>query len=188
MLAAGVDGERFVAASRELAEIEPVEQQILLLRAAERARDEAEAARVDPELRELADAELDSLRETLPRLEHEIRLALLPRDAADERPAILEIRPAAGGDEAALFAAELFAAYRRYADMRGWRFEVLDYTETELGGLREGIAEITGRAVFARLKFESGVHRVQRVPATETQGRSSPHPRPCRYWSPCPCC
>ncbi len=171
MLAAGIDGERFVAASRELAEIEPVEQQILLLRAAERARDEAEAARADPELRELADAELDSLRETLPRLEHEIRLALLPRDAADERPAILEIRPAAGGDEAALFAAELFAAYRRYADMRGWRFEVLDYTETELGGLREGIAEITGRAVFARLKFESGVHRVQRVPATETQGR-----------------
>ena len=171
MLAAGVDGERFVVASRELAEIEPVEQQILLLRAAERARDEAEAARVDPELRELADAELDSLRETLPRLEHEIRLALLPRDAADERPAILEIRPAAGGDEAALFAAELFAAYRRYADLRGWRFEILDYTETELGGLREGIAEITGRAVFARLKFESGVHRVQRVPATETQGR-----------------
>ncbi len=171
MLAAGVDGERFVAASRELAEIEPVEQQILLLRAAERARDEADAARADPELRELADAELDSLRETLPRLEHEIRLALLPRDAADERPAILEIRPAAGGDEAALFAAELFAAYRRYADLRGWRFEILDYTETELGGLREGIAEITGRAVFARLKFESGVHRVQRVPATETQGR-----------------
>ncbi|MGC8525799.1 peptide chain release factor 1 [Acidiphilium sp.] len=171
ILAAGVDGERFVAASRELAEIEPVEQQILLLRAAERARDEAEAARADPELRELADAELDSLRETLPRLEHEIRLALLPRDAADERPAILEIRPAAGGDEAALFAAELFAAYRRYADLRGWRFEILDYTETELGGLREGIAEITGRAVFARLKFESGVHRVQRVPATETQGR-----------------
>ncbi|OYV67281.1 MAG: peptide chain release factor 1, partial [Acidiphilium sp. 21-66-27] len=171
MLAAGVDGERFVAASRELAEIEPVEQQILLLRAAERARDEAEAARADPELRELADAELLALRETLPRLEHEIRLALLPRDAADERPAILEIRPAAGGDEAALFAAELFAAYRRYADLRGWRFEVLDYTETELGGLREGIAEITGRAVFARLKFESGVHRVQRVPATETQGR-----------------
>ena len=171
MLAAGVDGERFVAASRELAEIEPVEQQILLLRAAERARDEAEAARADPELRELADAELDSLRETLPRLEHEIRLALLPRDAADERPAILEIRPAAGGDEAALFAAELFAAYRRYADLRGWRFDILDYTETELGGLREGIAEITGRAVFARLKFESGVHRVQRVPATETQGR-----------------
>ncbi|OYV87362.1 MAG: peptide chain release factor 1, partial [Acidiphilium sp. 21-68-69] len=171
MLAAGVDGERFVAASRELAEIEPVEQQILLLRAAERARDEAEAARADPELRELADAELLALRETLPRLEHEIRLALLPRDAADERPAILEIRPAAGGDEAALFAAELFAAYRRYADLRGWRFEVLDYTETELGGLREGIAEITGSAVFARLKFESGVHRVQRVPATETQGR-----------------
>ncbi len=171
MLAAGVDGERFVAASRELAEIEPVEQQILLLRAAERARDEAEAARADPELRELADAELLALRETLPRLEHEIRLALLPRDPCDDANLFLEVRAGTGGDEAALFAAELFAAYRRYADLRGWRFEVLDYTETELGGLREGIAEITGRAVFARLKFESGVHRVQRVPATETQGR-----------------
>ena len=100
-----------------------------------------------------------------------IRLALLPKDEADDRAAILEIRPAAGGDEAGLFAAELFGAYQKYAALQGWRWELLEYNESELGGLKEGIAEITGKSVFARLKFESGVHRVQRVPATETQGR-----------------
>ncbi len=125
----------------------------------------------DPELRELAETELAALKDRLPVLEHELRLALLPRDEADERSAILEIRPAAGGDEAGLFAAELFGAYQKYAALRGWRFEILDYADTELGGLKEGIAEITGRGVFARLKYESGVHRVQRVPATESQGR-----------------
>jgi len=104
-------------------------------------------------------------------LEHEIRIMLLPRDAADERSAILEIRPAAGGDEAGLFAAELFRAYQRYAEGRGWRFEVLDYDENELGGIKGATAEIAGRGVFARFKYESGVHRVQRVPTTETQGR-----------------
>jgi peptide chain release factor 1 len=171
MLAGGITGEAFIAASKELAELEPIEARITALREAEKARGEAEALRQDLELRELADAELETLRERLPALEHALRLALLPRDEADDRSAILEIRPAAGGDEAALFAAQLFAAYRRYADLRGWRFEILDYSETELGGLKEGIAEMSGRAVFARLKFESGVHRVQRVPATETQGR-----------------
>jgi len=104
-------------------------------------------------------------------LQHAIRLALLPKDAADERSAILEVRPAAGGDEAALFAAQLFAMYQKYAALRGWRCEVLEYDATELGGLKGGMAEITGRGVFARLKYESGVHRVQRVPATESQGR-----------------
>jgi peptide chain release factor 1 len=171
MLASGLDGERFVAASRELAGIEPLETLISQLRTGQRAQAEAEAARADPELRDLADAELALLHEQLPALEREIRLLLLPRDEADDLPAILEIRPAAGGDEAGLFAAELFAAYRRYADLRGWRFESLDYAESELGGLKEGIAEITGKSVFARLKYESGVHRVQRVPSTETQGR-----------------
>ncbi len=96
---------------------------------------------------------------------------LLPKDVADERSAILEIRPAAGGDEAALFAAELFRAYQRYAESRRWRFEVMDYDESDLGGVKGAVAEIQGKGVFARLKFESGVHRVQRVPATETQGR-----------------
>ncbi len=95
----------------------------------------------------------------------------MPKDEADDRSAILEIRPAAGGDEAGLFAAELFAMYQKYAAVRGWRFEVLEFDDTGLGGLKNGIAEITGRSVFARLKYESGVHRVQRVPATESQGR-----------------
>jgi peptide chain release factor 1 len=122
-------------------------------------------------MKELAEDELRSLREKLPALQHEIRLALLPKDEADERSAILEIRPAAGGDEAGLFAAQLFGAYQKYAAQQGWRFEIMEYGDTELGGLKEGIAEITGRNVFARLKYESGVHRVQRVPATETQGR-----------------
>jgi len=107
----------------------------------------------------------------VPVLERELQLMLLPRDAADERSAILEVRPAAGGDEAALFAAELFRAYQRYAESKRWRFEVLDYDESDLGGVRGAVAEIGGQGVFARLKFESGVHRVQRVPATETQGR-----------------
>jgi peptide chain release factor 1 len=141
------------------------------LRAAEHAQQDAEALLADPEMRELAEAELRELKARLPELEHEIRIALLPKDAADERAAILEIRPAAGGDEAALFATELFAMYQRYAETHGWRWEFLEYTDKELGGLKEGIAEINGRGVFARLKFESGVHRVQRVPATESQGR-----------------
>ena len=166
-----VSGEDFVRASRELAEIAPLVERIEALRAAERGLAEAEALESDPEFRDIALAESARLRGSLPALEEEIRRALLPRDPADELPAILEIRPAAVGDEAALFAAQLFDAYRRYAEGRGWRFEVLDYAETELGGLREGIAEITGRGVFARLKYESGVHRVQRVPATESQGR-----------------
>jgi peptide chain release factor 1 len=170
-LAEGLSGDAYVRASRELAELEPVVARIDELRAAERAQGEAEGLLRDPELRELAEAELQTLKDRIPALAHEIRLALLPKDEADERSAILEVRPAAGGDEAALFAAELFAMYQKYATLQGWRFEILDYSDTELGGLKEGIAEITGRNVFARLKYESGVHRVQRVPATESQGR-----------------
>lgn len=171
MLATGVGGDGFVKASKELAELEPVVARVEELRAAEHAQSETEALLSDPEMRELAEAELRALKEQIPSLQHEIRLALLPKDAADERSAILEIRPAAGGDEAALFAAELFAMYQRYAELRGWRCEILEYNDTELGGLKDGISEITGRGVFARLKYESGVHRVQRVPATESQGR-----------------
>lgn len=170
-LAAGLAGEAYVRASKELSDLEPVAARIAELRAAEQARTEAETLLADPEMRELAEAELRTLKERVPALEHGLRLALLPRDEADERSAILEIRPAAGGDEAALFATELFAMYQKYAALRGWRFEILDYADTELGGLKEGIAEITGRSVFARLKYESGVHRVQRVPTTESQGR-----------------
>ncbi|MGE0416391.1 MAG: peptide chain release factor 1 [Acetobacteraceae bacterium] len=171
MLSEGISGEAFVKASRELSDIEPVVSRIGDLRAAERARADAEALLADPEMKELAEAELYELKDKIPALEHEIRIALLPKDEADERSAILEIRPAAGGDEAALFAAELFAMYQKYADAQRWRFEVMEYGDTGLGGLKEGIAEITGRNVFARLKYESGVHRVQRVPATESQGR-----------------
>ncbi len=170
-LTAGLSGDSFARSSRELSELEPIVARIGDLRAAERAAREAEALLADPEMRSLAEAELLDLRASLPSLQREIRLALLPRDAADERSAILEVRPAAGGDEAGLFAAELFGMYQRYAATKGWRFELMDYADTELGGLKEGVAEITGRGVFARLKYESGVHRVQRVPATESQGR-----------------
>ena len=171
LLSDAISGEDFVKASRELNDIEPVVARIGELRAAEQEAQNAEAMLADPEMRELAEEELRTLRESLPALRHEIRLSLLPKDEADERSAILEIRPAAGGDEAALFAAELFAAYQKFAGLHGWRFEIMDYADTELGGLKEGIAEITGRNVFARFKYESGVHRVQRVPATEAQGR-----------------
>jgi peptide chain release factor 1 len=171
LLTQGLSGEAYVKASKELSDIEPVVARIGDLRSAERAQADAETLLADPEMRELAQAELRALKERVPALQHEIRIALLPRDAADERAAILEVRPAAGGDEAALFAAQLFAMYQRYAENRGWRWEILGYNDTELGGLKEGIAEITGRGVFARLKYESGVHRVQRVPSTESQGR-----------------
>ena len=164
-------GAEIGALSKELSELEPLVAKVAELRAAERARDEAQALMADPEMKGLAEAEWLEQKERVPALEREIRILLLPRDAADERSAILEVRPAAGGDEAGLFAAELFRAYQRYAEARGWRFEVLDYDESDLGGIKGATAEITGRGVFARLKYESGVHRVQRVPATETQGR-----------------
>ncbi|GAA4476529.1 peptide chain release factor 1 [Gluconacetobacter asukensis] len=171
MLAQGLVGEAFSKASREYAELEPIVSRIGALRQAEREAIQSESLLADPEMRELAEAELGELRGRIVELRQDIRIAMLPRDEADERSAILEIRPAAGGDEAALFAAQLFDAYRRYAALRGWRFEVMEFDESELGGLREGMATIAGRGVFARLKYESGVHRVQRVPATENQGR-----------------
>ncbi|AOX17033.1 peptide chain release factor 1 [Kozakia baliensis] len=172
LMASGAGGDEFVQASREFAELEPIVASINAYRAAEEERDGAKALLEDPEMRDLARAELEEIEARLPELQQQVRLALLPRDAADERSAILEIRPAAGGDEAALFAAELFAAYKRFSDLNGWRFEVMEYAESDLAGLREGMATISGRSVFARLKYESGVHRVQRVPATENQGRT----------------
>ncbi|MDE8348399.1 MAG: peptide chain release factor 1 [Acidocella sp.] len=171
MLSGSLNGEAFVKASKELSEIEPIEVRIAELREAEKAKTEAEAMLDDPEMKALAEIEIETIRQELPELEMALRLALLPKDEADDRSAILEIRPAAGGDEAGLFAAELFQAYQKYSGLHGWKFEVMEYGESELGGLKEGIAEITGKSVFAKLKFESGVHRVQRVPATETQGR-----------------
>ena len=129
------------------------------------AADDLQAAR------ELAEDEIQRLRAALPDLEQALRLALLPRDAADARPAIIEIRPGTGGDEAALFAGDLLRMYQRYAEAQGWSFQLLELAESELGGVREAMARIEGEGVFARLKYESGVHRVQRVPATEASGR-----------------
>jgi peptide chain release factor 1 len=125
----------------------------------------------DPEMRALVEEEYRTVKTRVPELEREVQILLLPKDKADEKNAILEVRAGTGGEEAALFAAGLFRMYQRYAEVHGWRFEVLDLAETGLGGFKEASAEINGRGVFARLKFESGVHRVQRVPATESSGR-----------------
>ena len=125
----------------------------------------------DEEMGEMAQAEIPALEEKIPELEEAIQVALLPKDEADEKNAILEVRAGTGGDEAALFASDLFEMYQRYAGLKGWKFEVMEITENDIGGYREAIASISGDGVFARLKFESGVHRVQRVPKTETQGR-----------------
>jgi peptide chain release factor 1 len=132
---------------------------------------DAEAMLDDPDMAAEAKREIEALKPTIPALQKQVQRMLIPKDAADERNAILEVRGGAGGDEAALFAAVLFEMYRKYAAERGWRFEVMELSESDLGGLKEGIAQISGKGVFARLKFESGVHRVQRVPQTEAQGR-----------------
>ena len=166
-----ITGEAYVKAARELSELEPIVARVGELRLAEREAGDATTMLDDPDMRDMAEEELRSLKDRIPALEHSIRVALLPKDEADDRSGILEIRPAAGGDEAGLFAAELFAMYQKYAASQGWRFEVMDFDESELGGIRNATAEVTGRSVFARLKYESGVHRVQRVPATESQGR-----------------
>ncbi|HVH76442.1 MAG TPA: peptide chain release factor 1 [Stellaceae bacterium] len=172
--AGNLGGGEFAKLSKELSELSPVVVAIGELR---RAREEsaslAEMARAgeEAELRALAEDELQALRERLPELERRLRLALLPKDEDDERNAILEVRAGTGGEEAALFAADLFRMYQRYAAHKGWRFEILDLSETGLGGCKEASALVSGRNVFARLKFESGVHRVQRVPETEAQGR-----------------
>jgi peptide chain release factor 1 len=174
-LAGALDPAAFVALSRELAGIENVARAIRDFR---RQADEAaglEALLADPatgaEMRGLAEEELTAVRARLFDLEQDLKIALLPKDAADEKNAILEIRAGTGGDEAALFAGDLFRMYDRYAELKGWHVEILSASEGTSGGYKEIIAEIAGRGVFARLKFESGAHRVQRVPATETQGR-----------------
>ncbi|PZX17512.1 peptide chain release factor 1 [Palleronia aestuarii] len=156
---------------REYAELRPVVEEIARYRQSLEDLAEAEAMLADPEMRVLAEDEIPQLRKQIPELEQKLRLALLPRDSADARPAILEIRPGTGGEEAALFAADLMRMYQRFADRRGWRFEVVEEQATELGGLKELVATIRGEGVFACLKYESGVHRVQRVPSTESGGR-----------------
>jgi peptide chain release factor 1 len=174
-LSEGVDSSSFSALSRELAELEPVAQAIVAFRALEREAADLEKmaadAGTDAEMRALAQDELPELNSRLTEAEHQLRLALLPRDSADEKGAILEIRAGTGGDEAALFAGDLFRMYQRYAERRGWTMELISASEGTAGGFKEIIAQVRGKGVFARLKFESGTHRVQRVPATETQGR-----------------
>ena len=165
-------GEGDIAAlGREYADLRPVVSQINEYEQLKADIAEAEAMLADPEMRELAEDELPLLRARLPEAERAVQLALLPRDDADSRPAMLEIRPGTGGDEAALFAADLARMYQRHAEAKGWRWEVIEEQLSELGGVRELVVRIVGDGVFARMKFESGVHRVQRVPETESGGR-----------------
>ena len=170
-LNAGAVPDQIARISREYAGLKPVVEEIGQWRAVRDGIAEAQAMLADPEMRELAEDELARLHRELPALEQRLRIALLPKDAADVRPAIVEIRPGTGGEEAALFAADLLAMYRRHAEAQGWNFQLLELAETELGGVKEAMARIEGEGVFARLKYESGVHRVQRVPETESGGR-----------------
>jgi peptide chain release factor 1 len=170
-LNAGAAPAEIAQISREYSDLKPVADDITAYRRALDELAEAEAMLSDPEMKALAEDELARLKAHLPELEQHLRLALLPKDAADARPAILEIRPGTGGDEAALFAADLLRMYQRYAERQGWRFEILDQQLSDLGGIKELTAHVQGEGVFAKLKFESGVHRVQRVPETEAGGR-----------------
>ena len=171
MASGTLEGEDFVAASRDYSELEPVARAAREVREMRIEIAELAALTEDPEMRALAEEELAQLRRALPEAERKLALAMLPRDSADERPAMLEIRAGTGGDEAALFAGDLFRMYEGYAATRGWKVEVVSLNANEIGGLKEVVANVTGKGVFAKMKFESGVHRVQRVPVTESGGR-----------------
>jgi peptide chain release factor 1 len=171
MSAPNLPAEEFVRLSKDYAEIEPVAQAAREVRRLRAELDVLSGMLADPELREMAEEEAEDLRRKLPEAERALALKLLPRDAADERPAMLEIRAGTGGDEAALFAGDLLRMYQRYAEEQGWRFEIISSSAAEVGGFKEVVASVMGQGVFARLKFESGVHRVQRVPVTESGGR-----------------
>ena len=174
-LASGLAADAYVKLSREFAELTPVVEVIKAYRSTEKEIAELSAlvndSGTDAEMRKLADIERRELQERMESLTQQIRLALLPKDAMDDHNAILEIRAGTGGDEAALFAGDLFRMYERYAAKQGWRTEILSLSEGTKGGFKEIVAEVQGRGVFAKLKFESGVHRVQRVPDTEASGR-----------------
>lgn len=170
-----VSAETYVRATRELAELSPVVDAVKAYRGTLTEIKDLDAmladTAMDPEMRELADSERPALEEKRERLEQEIRIALLPKDAMDDRSVVLEIRAGTGGDEASLFAGDLFRMYERFASLQGWKVEVVAASEGSVGGYKEIIADVQGRGAYAKLKFESGVHRVQRVPDTETQGR-----------------
>jgi peptide chain release factor 1 len=175
MSAPNLAADAFVRLSKDYAEIEPVAaaaREVRRLRAElDLLQEMIEDSGGEPEIKELAADEADEIRRKLPDAERALALKLLPRDAADERPAMLEIRAGTGGDEAALFAGDLFRMYQRFAETQGWRVEVISASASDVGGFKEVVASVTGQGVFAKLKFESGVHRVQRVPATESGGR-----------------
>jgi len=169
-----LNAEEITKISKELSELAPIAEKVLELRSIESELDEAKnmlSDNTDNELKVLIKSEINDLSNRLPILKNELQRLLLPRDEADEKNAILEVRAGTGGDEAALFASSLFSMYQKYSIIKGWRFEILEVSETAIGGYKEAIASITGRSVFAKLKFESGVHRVQRIPSTESEGR-----------------
>src|SRR3954467_12843071 len=174
-MASGASGPAFVKLSREHAELAPVIETAREYRAVQRQLEETEAMIADPagdsDMRGLAEQERADLRARLTALDHALKIQLLPRDAADASSAIVEIRAGTGGDEAALFAGDLLGMYQRYCSLQGWKTEILSLSESDLGGFKDATLEVAGRGAYAKLKFESGVHRVQRVPATETQGR-----------------
>jgi peptide chain release factor 1 len=167
MASGDLAADKFVALSKEYAEVEPVARAAGEVQGLRRELVDLEAMLADPEMREMAEEELDGVRERLPDAEHALAIALLPKDAADERSAMLEVRAGTGGDEAALFAGDLFRMYQRYAEVQGWKVELISESVADVGGFKEVVASVTGTGVFAKLKFESGVHRVQRVPVTE---------------------
>jgi len=170
-----VDAGEFVKLSKEYAELSPVVEAVKTLQAAQEEISDLAAMLTDEdtdaEMKEMAEDEFHELKKAIPELERGVQLMLLPKDEADEKNAILEIRAGTGGDEAALFAADLYRMYQKYAENLGWKFEILDFNEIGIGGFKEVSASITGKNVFARFKYESGVHRVQRVPETESGGR-----------------
>lgn len=169
------DPAAFAAMSKEYADLTPVVETITAWKDARDEGTDLQGLMTDPEsdadMRALAEAEYQDLKRRLPDMERDIQLKLLPKDAADDKNAILEVRAGTGGEEAGLFAADLFRMYQRYADTQGWKFEVMSLNETGIGGVKEAVASVSGKGVFARLKYESGVHRVQRVPSTESGGR-----------------
>jgi len=172
-LSSGPSAEDHVRLSKEYAELEPVVRPIMAYRKLKADLDDAQAlaASGDREMAEMAEAEVEDLKPRLEQMESEIQILLLPKDAADDKSVILEVRGGTGGDEAALFAGDLLRMYQRYADLHGWKFTLMEESPGEMGGYKEVVANISGKGVYARMKFESGVHRVQRVPATESQGR-----------------
>jgi len=170
-MSAGISGEEIAKLSKEYSQLKPVVETIEEYKSLLSDLQEAEVMMADPDMRQLAEEEIPVLKARVPEVEKLLQLALLPKDAADERSAMIEIRPGTGGDEAALFAADLLRMYQRFSETSGWTFEIIEEQLSELGGIKEVVVHVKGDGVFSKLKYESGVHRVQRVPETESGGR-----------------